>query len=171
MIITTKVNTHFTNIMNDSMLADAYFSSQSLDEYNWERLNELKKSVISSNRRNKIFASSLSIAMFSNIQSLISKITLMLETERKINLRYKNQLEIFESNVAYLILSGKIKSVEKLGFDSDYITELLKEKKKEFENSFVTYDYDEETVRTSQILNDKVIILSYTPSAVREKIK
>lgn len=171
MKITTKVNTHFTNLINDSMLANAYFSTQSFDKYNSEKLNELKNSVISSNKRYNVFSSFLSIAMVSNIQSLILKITLMLERERKINLGYKNQLETFESNLAYLILSGKIKSTEELGFDSDYITELLKEKKKELESSFVTYDYDEKTGRTSQTLNNKAIILSYTPCAVREKIK
>ena len=108
--------------------------------------------------------------MFFNIQSLISRISLMLERERKSNFGYKNRLEIFESNLAYLILAGMIKSAEELGFSNEYITALLNVKKKELENSFVKYDYDEMTGKTSQILNDKAIILPYTPSVVREKI-
>ena len=169
-MIETKVNTHFTNLIADEILANYYFSTQSLAEYNYEKLNELKNNVIYSNKKYQIVSSLLSVAMFFNIQSLISRISLMLERERKSNFGYKNQLEIFESNLAYLILSGKIKSTEELGFSTEYITELLNVKKKELENSFVKYDYDERTGKTSQISNNKAIILPYTPSAVIKKI-
>lgn len=171
MIIETRKNTYFTDIMDNDMLANLYFSTHSLDEYNYEKLSELKHNVTSSNKKHQIIASLLSTVIFFNIQSLIPKISLMLERERKTNSKYENRLEIFESNLAYLILSDKIKSTKELGFPSDYIIELLEAKKKEYEKSFVKYDYDEKTGRTSQILNGKEIILPYIPAAVRERIK
>lgn len=170
MIVNAKTNTHFTNLIGDGVLANAYFSMKSLDEYNSEKLDELKNNVVSSNRRYQLVSSILSIVKFSNVESLVIKTSLKLEEERKASLRDKNQLKIFESNLAYLIISGKIESAEELGFSSAYVTDLLDRKKKELKNLYVQYYYDEKTGRTEKIVNGKLITLPYTPKSVNEEL-
>lgn len=170
MVVNAKTNTHFTNLIEDKALANAYFCMESLDEYNSEKLEELKNNVVSSNRRYQLVSSVLTIVKFSNVESLVIKTSLQLEEERKASLRDKNQLEIFESNLAYLIASGKIESAEELGFSSAYITDLLDRKKKELKNLYVQYYYDEKTERTAKMVNGKLITLPYTPKSVDEEL-
>lgn len=171
MTITDKINTHFTNLISDENLANVYFLNKTADDYNVERLHELKINYDSATKKYNFGAQLLSISIFVGAESLIKKSALRLEKEHKRLSIAKNELEIFESNLAYLILSGKIASLDELGFSSEYVKELLEKKKKELNNSTVEYSYDESTGRTYQVINDKYIALSHTPSVVADKVR
>ena len=154
MIITNRINTHFTNLIGDENFANAYFLNKSIDDFSVERLHDL-----------------LSVSKFVGSDSLIKKSALRLEKERKRLFSAKNELEVFESNLAYLILSEKIAFPDELGFSSEYVKELLTNKKKEVENSTVEYSYNESTGRTHEVINGKYYALSHTPRVVTDKLR
>ena len=169
--IKDKINTHFTNLIEDEDFATFYFSLQSNDNYSIEKLLELKKKVNSATKKYYFGSQLLSVATFTGAENLIKNTVLRLEKERKILSNAKNELEIFESNLAYLILSGKIISPDELGFSSEYVKELLSRKKIELENSIVEYYYDESTGITFQVNNDEFIALPYTPNVVANTVR
>ena len=141
MIITNRINTHFTNLIGDENFANAYFLNKSIDDFSVERLHGLEKKYDSASKKYNFVAQILSDSKFVGIDSLIKKSALRLEKERKRLFSAKNELEVFESNLAYLILSEKIAFPDELGFSSEYVKELLTNKKKEVENSAVEYSY------------------------------
>lgn len=171
MMITNKINTHFTNLIEDKDFATAYFSLKSDNDYSVERLRELERNVNSAIKKYHFGSQLLSVATFTGAESLIKESALRLEKGCKALSSAENELEIFESNLAYLILSGIIASPDKLGFSSEYVKELLEKKKNELENSTVKYYYDESTGRTSEVINGKYYILSNTPDIVISKVR
>ena len=171
MTITNRINTHFTNLIGDETLANFYFLNKSIDDFSVERLHELKKNYYYARKKYSFVAQLLSISKFVDTDSLIKKSALRLEKERKRLFSAKNELEVFESNLAYLIISERIASPDELGFSSEYVKELLTKKKKEVENSTVEYYYNESTGRTYKVINGKYYALPYTPSEVAKKIR
>ena len=171
MIITNRINTHFTNLIGDENLANAYFLNKSTDDFSVERLHDLEKKYDSASKKYNFAAQLLTVSKFVGTDSLIKKSALRLEKQRKRLFSAKNELEVFESNLAYLILSEKIAFPDKLGFSSEYVKELLKNKKKGVENSAVEYSYDESTGRTYQVINGKYLALLHTPDVVADKLR
>ena len=167
MIITNRINTHFTNLIGDENFANAYFLNKSIDDFSVERLHDLEKKYDSASKKYNFVAQLLSVSKFVDIDSLIKKSALRLEKERKRLFSAKNELEVFESNLAYLILSEKIAFPDELG----YVKELLTNKKKEVENSTVEYSYNESTGRTHEVINGKYYALSHTPRVVTDKLR
>ena len=157
MIITNRINTHFTNLIGDENFANAYFLNKSIDDFSVERLHGLEKKYDSASKKYNFVAQILSDSKFVGIDSLIKKSAL--------------RLEVFESNLAYLILSEKIAFPDELGFSSEYVKELLTNKKKEVENSAVEYSYNESTGRTYEVINGKYYALSHTPRVVTDKLR
>ena len=169
MKIEQKVKTHFTNLIEDEVFSTTYFLNKSYDNYNVEELNQLQNKVAIARKKYHFTLNLLSLAQFIDDKKLMSKTALRLENKRKNFLRCSNELEIFESNLAYLILSGKIKSAEKLGFSSEYIKNLLHTKNRELKDSVVEYHYDSSTYKTSKVVNGKLIILPYIPKVVEKE--
>ena len=169
MIITNRINTHFTNLIGDENFANAYFLNKSIDDFSVERLHGLEKKYDSASKKYNFVAQILSDSKFVGIDSLIKKSALRLEKERKRLFSAKNELEVFESNLAYLILSEKI--AFPLGFSSEYVKKLLTNKKKEVENYTVEYSYNESTGRTYEVINGKYYALSHTPRVVTDKLR
>lgn len=130
MIITNRINTHFTNLIGDENFANAYFLNKSIDDFSVERLHGLEKKYDSASKKYNFVAQLLSVSKFVGSDSLIKKSALRLEKERKRLFSAKNELEVFESNLTYLILSEKIAFPDELGFSSEYVKELLTNKKK-----------------------------------------
>ena len=141
MIITNRINTHFTNLIGDENFANAYFLNKSIDDFSVERLHGLEKKYDSASKKYNFVAQILSDSKFVGIDSLIKKSALRLEKERKRLFSAKNELEVFESNLAYLILS------EKIAFP------------------------DESTGRTYEVINGKYYALSHTPRVVTDKLR
>ena len=171
MTITNRINTHFTNLIGDENLANAYFLNKSIDDFSVERLHELEKKYDSASKKYNFGAQLLSVSKFVGTDILTKKSALRLEKERKRLLSAKNELEVFESNLAYLILSEKIASPDELGFSSEYVKELLTKKKKDVEYSTVEYAYNESTGRTSEVINGKYLASSHTPDVVADKVR
>ena len=171
MTITDRANTHFTNLANDDALAKNYFFNESVNDYDVEKLFRLQKEVNLAVQKTKSSYNLFSLATLSRCDRLIKKTALKLEKERKNLSIAKKALEVFESNLAYLILSEKIAFPAELGFSSEYVKELLTKKKKEIENSTVEYYYNESTGRTSEVINGKYVVLPYTPSIAANKVR
>ena len=155
MIITNRINTHFTNLIGDENFANAYFLNKSIDDFSVERLHDLEKKYDSASKKYNFAAQLLSVSKFVGIDSLIKKSALRLEKEHKRLFSAKNELEVFESNLAYLILSEKIAFPDELGFSSEYVKELLTNKKKEVENS--TYDILVNDTEIKDVIQDTII--------------
>lgn len=171
MTITDRANTHFTNLANDAVLAKNYFFNESINDYNVEKLFRLQKEVNLAVQKNKSSYNLFSLATLSRCDRLIKKTALKLEKEHKNLSIAKKALEVFESNLAYLIISGNVVSLSELGFTNDYIKDLLNRKKDECNNSTVEYNYNEATGRTSQSINGHFVVLPYTPSIVASKVR
>ena len=61
---------------------------------------------------------------------------------------------------------------ESLGFDNDYIRNLLEEYKKQVENPYVEYYYNEKTNRVSKYTEDaRLLDLPYIPHEVKKIIE
>ena len=132
--------------------------------------NDITGNADSSKKYNFV-AQLLSVSKFVGIDSLIKKSALRLEKERKRLFSAKNELEVFESNLAYLILSEKIAFPDELGFSSEYVKKLLTNKKKEVENYTVEYSYNESTGKTYEVINGKYYALSHTPRVITDKLR
>ena len=97
-----------------------------------------------------------------------------MEQEHKKMISCLNKIDIFESNLAYLLISGiiNLEKSKQLGFNSDYIRNLLEQYKKQVHNPYIEYYYNENAGTTSvQTENGKSLILPYTPHEVSNKIK
>lgn len=51
MIITNRINTHFTNLIGDENFANAYFLNKSTDDFSVERLYDLEKKYDSASKK------------------------------------------------------------------------------------------------------------------------
>ena len=122
-----KRDTHFTDLMGCPIISDTYFKNKSFDDYNYEKWNELRKNAISEKEEYEISS----------------------QLKSTKNFKWINKLEIFESDLAYLILSGKIQSTEQLGFSAENIKEILNSKIKEVQDSFYVYDYSNAKIKTN----------------------
>ncbi len=82
-----------------------------------------------------------------------------------------NLFELFESNLAYLIISGLINiddCYKNNNFDPNYLRGLLEKYKKQALKPFKEYDYDENRNSASEVLeNGKRIILPYISDDVK----
>ena len=97
-----------------------------------------------------------------------------MEQEHKKMMSCLNKIDIFESNLAYLLISGiiNLEKSKQLGFNSDYVRKLLEKHKKLAENPYVEYYHDEKTGTTAmQTESGKLLILPYTPHSVGKQIK
>lgn len=173
MYIKEKKHNHFLNLLGDKGLAETYFHGKDISEYNNNRLNELQDNLRTSKRIYTIMSSVLSITRFFRIDNLVG-------TASKVERKHQeledsiHELEIFESNLAYLVISESI-SIEdccgKNNLEPVYLRNLLEKYKKQVAKPFTEYDYDENTGRVSEITEDgKCIVMPYIPHAVRKKL-
>ncbi len=173
MIVKKKIKTHFLNLLEDREFANIYFSFRNFGEYNKDKLNELQSDLKTSKKLWNKLASKLSSTRFLKIINLEGDIS---EIEKQhMQIRHSvHELDIFRSDLAYLLFSGilDIEKTQKLGFDSEFIKELLSEYKMQLLNPYIEYHYNEETGITSEITeNGKMIILSYTPDVVKDALR
>lgn len=160
---------HFVNLMEDKKYAVAYLSSQDPHEFTKKRLLELveeNKSFEKKYNKNKIY---LSIVRLLQNDKLFHKMLKRNEELTRALQSSNNKIEMFESNLAALILL-EIIDIEKakgLGHNEEYLKCLLENYKTKTDRQYEGYYYDEKSGRTSKITEGgKHIILSYTPQAV-----
>lgn len=172
MNVKAKKNNHFLNLLEDRKLAEQYFSGKNMTEFNSLQLIKLQKNckMIKTKYSQKLWL--LSIYSFLCLENY--DLALKTEHEHKKMMSSIRDLDVFESNLSYLLISGIIsyEQCKQLGFDSDYIENLLEKYKKIADNSYIEYDYDEQRGTTSEINEyGKALILPYTPIEVRRKIQ
>lgn len=174
MYIKEKKQNHFLNLMNDPTLAVVYFHNKDMDEFNNQRLMELQNSYKNAKTKYNQKLSLLSIASFLGLENKTYNLSLKVEQEHKKMINSLREIDIFESNLAYLLICGIIsfENCKQLGFDGDYVRNMLEQYKKQAENPYVEYYCDEKTGTTSvQTENGEILILPYTPHEVSNKIK
>lgn len=174
MYIKAKRNSYFLNLMNEDFCAKvAFYKDKDLDLTN-DKLNELKTNVKIAERKYNVISAILSLVLKSNNEELIKKIALKLEKANKNLALCNNDLEIFESKLAFLLLKDilKIDKVKYFGFSEEYIENLITRYNNQLENQYDEYYYNEKTGLTSQMNKGKLsIILPYTPFAVEKEIE
>lgn len=174
MHIKVKNQSHFLNLMEDPFLATVYFHNKDIDEFNNQRLIELQNDYKKAKAKYNQKSSLLSITSFLGLDTKTYNLSKTVEQEHKKMMSCLNKIDTFESNLAYLLISGiiNLEKSKQLGFNSDYIRNLLEQYKKQVENPYVEYYYNEKTGTTSvETENGKSLILPYTPHEVSNKIK
>ncbi len=173
MYIKVKKHNHFLNLLEDSELAQGYFLGKDVEEFNNSRLNELQNMLKKARRRYSRMSSVLSITHFLKVENRINVASKVEESHQELD-DIVHELEIFESNLAYLIISETITvddCCKKNNLDPIYLRNLLEKYKKQVANPFLEYDYDENTDQVSEITEDgKCIVLPYIPYAVKDMI-
>lgn len=174
MHIKVKNQSLFLNLMEDSILATAYFHNKDIDEFNNQRLLELQNDYKKAKEKYNQESSLLSITSFLGLDTKTYNLSKKVEQEHKKMMSCLNKIDTFESNLAYLLISGiiNLEKSKQLGFNSDYVRKLLEKHKKLAENPYVEYYYDEKTGTTAmQTESGKLLILPYTPHSVAKQIE
>ena len=170
MYIREQVHNHFLNLLEDKQFAVVYFQRKDISEFNKVKLKYLQDSLKLAKKRYSILYSMLSMLSFSktsNIKSIAAK----LEKARQKQIHSEFELDIFESDLAYLIISGLINIDYRHirdNFEPVYLEDLLEKYKKQILQPFKEYDYDEKTNFVSEISESGyAIILPYTPECCK----
>ena len=174
MHIKVKKQSHFLNLMQEPILATAYFRNEDINKFNNQRLIELQNEYKKAKAKYNQKLSLLSITSFLGLDTKTYNLSKKVEQEHKKMMSCLNKIDTFESNLAYLLISGiiNLEKSKQLGFNSDYVRNLLEQHKKLAENPYVEYYYDEKRGTTSmQTESDNLLILPYTPFEVGKKIK
>lgn len=175
MYVKEKVKNHFLNLLGDKELACVYFYGRDIvEEFNNNKLIELEKNVKKSKNKYDKFLNLYSLVNYLEIESLVEKITKNLSRTQKLYSKSKNELDIFKSNLAYLIISGilKLENAQLMGYSKDFIEEFLVPYKSQADNPYNEYYYNENNGKTSMVTEKgSSLILSYTPHAVLKKLK
>lgn len=173
MYVKEKVNTFFLNLIEDKDLAMACFYDKDISEYNIDKLNELQDNIRKAKKtysKMTLLLPLMCVFKEENVANIASKV----ERENHYLAHCIHELNIFESKLAFLIVSGNIdiERAKKLGFSGEYINELLSRFKMQALHPYNEYYHDERSGRTSILTEDgHMRILSYTPSAVRKNLR
>ena len=132
MYIKEKKQNHFLNLMNDPTLAVVYFHNKDMDEFNNQRLMELQNSYKNAKTKYNQKLSLLSIASFLGLENKTYNLSLKVEQEHKKMINSLREIDIFESNLAYLLICGIIsfENCKQLGFNGGYVRTMLEQYKK-----------------------------------------
>lgn len=175
MYVKEKVKNHFLNLLGDKELACAYFYDRDVvEEFNNDKLIELEKNVKNFKSRHDKFYYLYSLVKFLGIGSLSEKVTKNLSRTQELYFKSMDELDIFKSNLAYLIISGilKLENAQAMGYSKDFIKEFLVPYQKQADNPYNEYYYNENNGTTSMVTEkSSSLILPYTPHAILEKLK
>ena len=174
MYVREKISNHFLNIFENKYLAMIYFRDKDINNFNNRKLNELNYNLKKAEFLYKQINILLSVVYFLDNKFLISKVRLKYDEIFKSLRKCSNELEVFEANLAYLLVVNvlDINVCINLGFDRKYIIELLEYYKKLIKNPYIEYEFDEATGKTLKITESgRRIILPYVPHVVKNTIK
>lgn len=175
MYIKEKIKNHFSNLLENPKFALAYFYNRDIvEEFNNSKLVELQNNLRKTERRYNNYFNLYSLVKFLGIESLVEKVTKNLAMSQKMYSKNSNDIDIFKSNLAYLIISGilKLENAQLMGYSKDFIEEFLVPYKSQADNPYNEYHYNEKSGITSMITEKgSSLILSYTPHVVLEKLK
>lgn len=118
---------HVLDLLEDSEFAQRYFSSRDFENFNNSRLNGLQDDLRKAKRRYSRRSSILSISQFLKLENKVNIASKLGRRQREIE-DSVHELETFESNLVYLIISGSISvddCCEKNNLDPVYLRNLL----------------------------------------------
>ena len=174
MYVKERIKNHFLNLLGDKELAALYFYNRDIvDEFNKNNFTELEKNVKKSERKYDVYFNIYYLLNYLGFDSLVEKVTKNLAEVEKMYSKGSNELDIFKSNLAYLIVSGilKLENVLVMGYTQEFIEEFLVYYKNLAKNPYNEYYYNENNGRTSMIdEKGRRVILPDTPHSVLEKI-
>ena len=174
MYVKERIKNHFLNLIGDKELAALYFYNRDIvDEFNKNNFTELEKNVKKFERKYDIYFNIYNLVNYLGVDSLVEKVTKNLAKTDKLYRKSMNELDVFKSNLAYLIVSGilKLENVLVMGYTEEFIKEFLLPYQYQADNPYNKYYYNENNGRTSMIdEKGRGVILPYTPHAVLEKI-
>lgn len=175
MYVKEQIKNHFLNLLGDKELACVYFYGRDIvEEFNNDKLIELEKNVKKFESRYEKSLNLYSLVNFLGIESLVEKITKNLSRTQKSYSKSMNELDVFKSNLAYLIISGilKLENAQVMGYSKEFMEEFLVPYQNQADNPYNEYYYNENNGRTSMVTEKgSSLILSYTPHAVLKKLK
>lgn len=174
MYVKERIKNHFLNLIGDKELAVLYFYNRDIvDEFNKNNFTELEKNVKKFERKYDIYFNIYNLVNYLGVDSLVEKVTKNLAKTDKLYRKSMNELDVFKSNLAYLIVSGilKLENVLVMGYTEEFIKEFLLPYQYQADNPYNKYYYNENNGRTSMIdEKGRGVILPYTPHSVLEKI-
>ena len=174
MYVKERIKNHFLNLIGDKELAALYFYNRDIvDEFNKNNFTELEKNVKKFERKFDIYFNIYNLVNYLGVDSLVEKVTKNLAKTDKLYRKSMNELDVFKSNLAYLIVSGilKLENVLVIGYTEEFIKEFLLPYQYQADNPYNIYYYNENNNRTSMIdEKGRGVILPYTPHYVLEKI-
>lgn len=174
MYVKERIKNHFLNLIGDKELAALYFYNRDIiDEFNKNNFTELEKNVKKFERKYDIYFNIYNLVNYLGVDSLVEKVTKNLAKTDKLYRKSMNELYVFKSNLAYLIVSGilELENVLVMGYTEEFIKEFLLPYQYQADNPYNKYYYNENNGRTSMIdEKGRGMILPYTPHSVLEKI-
>ena len=174
MYVKERIKNHFLNLIGDKELAALYFYNRDIvDEFNKNNFTKLEKNVKKFERKYDIYFNIYNLVNYMGVDSLVEKVTKNLAKTDKLYRKSMNELDVFKSNLAYLIVSGilKLENVLVMGYTEEFIKEFLLPYQYQADNPYNKYYYNENNGRTSMIdEKGRGVILPYTPHSVLEKI-
>ena len=176
MIIKTKHNDYFMNLINnlDPKCIESFFKSEVVDEISNQKLKEITNNLKYAEYKYNLMEKVLPIVISINNEEITKKMALKMEQIRKSLNKYENRLDIFESNLAYLLITETLtlQTTKILGFDEEYIKNLLTKYNNKLQTCSEEYYYNEESGLTSKVnKNGSMMILPYTPNVVVDALK
>lgn len=174
MYVKERIKNHFLTLLDDKELAVLYFYNRDIvEEFNSDKLIDLENSLKKSESRYNKFLNLYSLVNSLGIESLIKKTNDNLVKAEKDYSKNIDQLDIFKSNLAYLIISGtlKLEIIQVMGYSKEFVDQFLIPYQTQAYNPYVEYYYNENNGRTSMLnKNGFNVILPYTPQAILRKI-
>lgn len=168
-----RIKNHFLNLLQDKQLAMVYFYGRDIvEEFHKDRLTELEKKVKKSEKRYNMFLN-LDLSNYLGIENLAKKTTTKLIKAQRTYYKNMSELNVFKANLAYLIISGilKLENAQVMGYSREFIAEFLIPYKKQSENPYNEYYYNENNGRTTLIDKKSFnMILPYTPDIILKRI-
>ena len=161
----TKINTHLIDLLENEEYAREYFLDKPIENYRPEKYLQLEKQTISSMKK---YIRELRSTLLADAINLPELIRIEDRRTKKYSEMYKNKIEelnIFESDLAYLFINNKIPQGEDFWYIPIVIWTLLKGKREEIEQIASYHFCDKDGIKSLKLINDKMDALPYVPIA------
>lgn len=163
MRVISESKTLFGMMIENSSL----YSSVKIDDLSIDNYNLLKNMLNRLERKEKYLLMKLSVVKRIS-DDLVKKVALGIEKVNSKENSIKNDISIFESKLAILVITKRITDINVLGYTKEFINSIVDKKMNEYNNRFSEYFYNEKTGCTSEVNDGYYLILPYEPSEVKK---
>ena len=173
MLIKVKKVGHFYRLMDDPEYAEEFFSNFDYKKMNVKTLHSLEVNVKKTERKKDNYKKVGSWLRLNGFRRMANDFYFRTSAVDSDWLRARDELNMFESNLVYLIINSKftLDDVSKAGFRDEYILKLLEKYKSRAEKNYIQYYYNTETGRTYVTSdNDLVYQCVTTPEEVLDEV-